>query len=218
MTEKVAKAVRRLNEILPIKAQLDELDKHSADIYQSVVSYFYQHGKAPMLSELVDEFFDARQIVTALGAKDMLTLYESGEVKGCYPFTMEQRVHRIHINGIEAHTMCALDALAPSGMFGCKSTVMSQCAVSGTALRIELDDQTLLNPTAAEGIYFGLNWMAASACGSCADNLCTEMHFLRNGEIALNWWQRDQANLEIFTLVEAIEFAGRFFKPMMTQG
>ena len=218
MTEKVTQAVLRLNKILPIKDQLDELDKYSADIYQSVVAHFYHHGKAPLLSELDDQIADPRQIVAALGAQDMLTLDESGEVKGCYPFTMEQRAHRIQINGIEAHAMCALDALAPSGMFDCSSVVLSECAVSGAALRIELDRLQLLNPAEASGIYFGLNWMAASACGSCADSLCTEMLFLRDQETAENWWQQDQTSREIFTLTEAIEFAAGFFKPLMQQG
>ena len=54
-----------------------------------------------------------------------------------------------------------------------------------------------------------------SAC--CANSLCTEMLFLRDGEVARQWQAKDAENREIFTLRVAVEFASRFFVPLMEQ-
>jgi len=215
---KVGRAISRLNEILPIKNRLDALDKSSAAIYLAVVNGFFEQGRAPLLSELEGSNSDAGQIVADLGKQDLLTLDNQGEVKGCYPFTMEQRVHRILLNGHEVHAMCALDALAPSAMFECASEVLSECAVTAAPVRIKLNNQVVINSDEVSELHFGLNWQAASSCCSCADSLCTEMLFLLDTPIAQSWLDEDAENREIFTLSEAIEFSAGFFKPMMQQG
>ena len=114
--------------------------------------------------------------------------------------------------------MCALDALAPSAMFGCNSVVTSKCEVTGEPVFIELDKQTVLNPDVAGAVYFGLNWLAASSCGSCADNLCTEMLFLKDQQTAQDWSDQDSENREIFSLTDAVAFSAGFFVPLMKQG
>lgn len=214
---KVTQAIQRLAEILPIKSRLDSLELDSARVYLSVVRSFYEKGRAPYLEELESIAGDARQRVAQLAQLDMLTLDEHGEVMGCYPFTMQRRVHRIQLNGFEVHAMCAMDALAPSSMFGCDSVVLSECAVTGEPVRIELSDQILLNPGQAEDLYFGINWLAASSVASCSETLCTEMLFFRDLATAERWLDEDAGNRQIFTLNEAIEFAAGFFKPLMQQ-
>jgi hypothetical protein len=217
-TMKVTQAIERLSSILPIKARLDALPGPSARIYQAVVNGFYQQGRAPTLEELAQLESGAEAIVAGLAEQDMLTLDDDGQVKGCYPFTMEQRVHRIHINGHTVHAMCALDALAPSAMFECPSSIDSQCAVTNEPVHVELDNLSITNPEQVNGLHFGINWAAASSCCSCSDSLCTEMLFLKDEAIAKQWMEDDAENREIFGLVEAIEFSAGFFKPMMRQG
>lgn len=215
---KVEQAIQRLTTILPVKKRLDALELSSAQLYLAVVKGFFELGRAPFISELNAIDRNARQRIVELAQQDMLTLEESGEVKGCYPFTMEQRVHRIRLNGFEVHAMCAMDALAPSAMFGCESVVLSECAVTREAVRVELKDQTLLNPEQAAALYFGINWLAASSLASCSDSLCTEMLFLRDLATAQGWLEQDADNRQIFTLDEAVKFAAGFFKPLMQQG
>jgi alkylmercury lyase len=214
----VRKAIERIAEILPIKKHLDALDPQTAATYHAILTGFMQLGRAPTVAELVHQNADAAEHVANLAARDMITLDDAGEIKGCYPFTMEQRVHRIHINGFEVHAMCALDALAPAAMFKCRSVVDSECAVSAEAVHIELDNQTVLNPQQVKDLHFGINWMAASGCCSCADSLCTEMLFLKDQQTAQQWLQQDVENREIFNLDDAIAFSGGLFKPMMRQG
>ena len=215
---KVEKAIERLQNILPIKNRLDDMDIDLATIYLAVVNSFYDKGRVAALSELETIHSDARDIVAKLGKQDMLTLDESGEVKGCYPFTMEKRVHRIQLNGFEVHAMCAMDALAPSSMFECSSVILSGCEVTAEPIRIELNNQTIVNLDEVGDVHFGMNWMAASSCGSCADSLCTEMLFLMDQKTATTWLNDDAVNREIFTLSDAVKFATGFFKPMMQQG
>lgn len=215
---KVKKAIERLSKILPIKKTLDVMDKSSAGIYLAVLNGFYDKGRAPSISELAAINKQAEQIVKALAEQDMLTLDDEDNVTGCYPFTMEKRVHRIQLNGFDIHAMCALDALAPSAMFECPSVVMSECEVTKVPLQVELNNQQVVNPSEMAELHFGINWMAASSCGSCSETLCTEMLFLKDNLTAQDWLNEDMENREIFTLPQAIEFSAGFFKPMMRQG
>lgn len=214
---KVQQSLQKLSKILPIKTALDSLDKTVANQYFAVLGSFYQLGRAPMLSELKLADKNATNHIALLAEKDMLTLDEKGEIKGCYPFTMENRVHTIKLNGFEVHAMCALDALAPSSMFECTSNVSSECAVSGEAVHIEIDDQAILNGEQVADLHLGINWMAASSCGSCSDNLCSEMLFLKDTSTAQSWINEDPENRDIYNLDQAIEFAAGFFKPMLQQ-
>lgn len=215
---KVEQAVQRLSKILPIKTILDALDKNAADIYLAVVNSFYEKGRAPTLAELKQVDAKAADIVKQLAKQDMLTLDGNGDVKGCYPFTMEAREHRIQINDVEVHAMCALDALAPSAMFETNSVVLSECAVTREPVRVELDNENIVNADEVSALHFGINWAAASSCGSCSDSLCTEMLFLINGDIANTWMQEDPENREVFNIQDSVAFSSGFFKPMMQQG
>lgn len=214
---KIPQSLQKLSSILPIKSALDALNKSTAETYFRILNGFYTYGRAPLIQELAMTNPSARGHVSLLATKDLLTLDNGGEILGCYPFTMEQRVHRIHLNGHQVYAMCALDALAPSSMFNCSSVVSSKCAVTSQDVNIKLKNSSVLNPDEASDIHVGINWMAASGYGSCSDNLCTDMLYLIDRETANNWQQQDAANRDIYTLVKAIEFSAGFFNPMLKQ-
>ncbi len=67
----------------------------------------------------------------------------------------------------------------------------------------------------AADIHFGIIWGAASSCSCCANSLCMEMMFLKDGKIAESWLAEDKGNRETFTLQEAVDFGARFFVPLM---
>ena len=89
---KVQQSSRKLDTILPIKSALDSLDKPKANIYFAVVHGFYQTGRAPLLAELALIETKTGEYLSELAEKDMMTLDDNGEVKGCYPFTLEKRL------------------------------------------------------------------------------------------------------------------------------
>jgi len=215
---KVDAAVQRLARILPLKKQLDELSPAQAKIYLAVINSFYRNGRAALVSELNQVDANATAILAQLAEKDMLTLDHRAEVKGCYPFTMEPRVHRIELNGHRVHAMCAMDALAPAAMFDCRSVVTSECAVTAQPVRVELEGERIINTGQVSDLHFGINWAAANACGSCSESLCTEMLFLKDAATAEAWQEQDAENREIFTLAQAVQFAKGFFTPLMQQG
>jgi hypothetical protein len=63
-------------------------------------------------------------------------------------------------------------------------------------------------------VHFGINWSSANnSC--CATSLCTEMIFLADSDVAVEWMNDDPENREIFSLYDAIEFASTFFTPLV---
>jgi mercuric reductase len=164
------------------------------------------------MAEQVD---DINAAVATLKDYDMVIFDCNGKPTGAYPFTVEERDHRVTVNGRTVHCMCALDALAVSPMFDMPTHIESQCHITGAAVSIDQLDQQVLNQEQNRSLHFGINWNAAgNSC--CATSLCTEMIFLKERETALSWQAEDAENREIFDLGKAIQFATGFFKPLVS--
>jgi hypothetical protein len=217
MNEKVQSAVDRLNRLLPLHKSFRSFNTMEKRLYQGILRHFLESGRAPLREELKGQNKDADAIIEKLACNALITLDENGEIHGAYPFTQERRMHQVTINSVRVHAMCALDALAPSAMFSCRSIIHSQCGVSKQALRIEMEDKTVLNKGETGDIHVGINWQAACGTKSCADSLCHEMIFIRGKEIAQDWSKEDTSQREIFTLDEAIAFSTAFFSPLMAE-
>jgi len=154
--------------------------------------------------------------VTVLRDSDMVIFSADGDPLGAYPFTMEAREHKVRLNGHQVYAMCALDALAISPMFGMNTQINSRCSITGDPVNIRQSGKTIENPDEAGDLHLGIAWGAADADSSCADSLCMEMIFLRDSDVARQWLGEDAGDREIFTLPEAVEFACRFFVPLMS--
>lgn len=210
-SEKIEKALEHLAEILPLHENFSGLDDSSKKIYQAILSSFPNKGRIANLEELEEIDTNAKEIVASLAEKDMVTMDDKGNLSGAYPFTVQERQHKVEINGHTVHAMCALDALAPSAMFDCVTKVSSECDVTKKPVNIELNKQDILNQDEVSDVLFGINWQAANQEISCAESLCTEMLFLKGKDVAEKWQQERAANREVFTLPEAMEFAAAFF-------
>jgi hypothetical protein len=101
-------------------------------------------------------------------------------------------------------------------MFGISTQISSRCRISGTPVTLEQSGLAIKNRDAVEDIHFGIHWGAANGNSCCADSLCMEMMFLRDGDIAGHWLAEEPDSREIFTLPEAVEFSARFFVPSMS--
>lgn len=101
-------------------------------------------------------------------------------------------------------------------MFGETTQVMSQCRVTGKPVKVAMRGETILNLAEVQDVHFGIAWSAAAAGSYCADSLCLEMIFLCDGETARKWLSDGPYSREIFTLQEAVEFATRFFVPLLS--
>jgi len=216
MTPKLEKALNHLQSILPLKERQDDCSTQVKELHQQIIRSFVDKGRILTRAEMEHYVSDLEEAVNVLKGRDMVVFTEDGDPLGAYPFTMEAREHSVHVNGHQVYAMCALDALAVGPMFGMETTIASRCRVTGDRVGIRMSGNTIMNPDEAGDIHFGIIWGAANADSFCADSLCMEMMFLRDGETARRWLADDPETREVFTLQEAVEFGGRFFSPLVS--
>jgi len=216
MLVKLEKALNRLNSILPLKERQDDCSKQVKELHQQVLRSFVDKGRILTREEMGQYVSNLEDAVNVLKEKDMVIFSEDGNPVGAYPFTMQAREHAIRVNGHRVYAMCALDALSVSPMFEVETQINSQCRVTGDPISIRQSGKTILNQDEAGEIHFGIIWAAANTDSCCADSLCMEMIFLKDGKTAQQWLSDDPDNREVFTLQEAVEFGGRFFAPLLS--
>lgn len=209
----VAEAVDRLGHILPLVDNQKALDKPLQDLHKAILRAYVEKGHTLSCEEMAQQVDDIDAAVDLLKQKDLVLFDNHGEPTGAYPFTMEKREHQITVNGYTVHCMCALDALAVSPMFNLPTEITSCCYVTSEPIHIR-QHGSIINGN-AQNIYFGINWSAASENSCCADSLCTEMLFLNDKVVAENWQKHAPEHREIFNIHDAIEFAARFFVPLL---
>ncbi|MCK5001379.1 MAG: hypothetical protein KAS57_00030 [Gammaproteobacteria bacterium] len=215
MSEKIDKAIDHLNKILPLKANQQSMSLDMQALHRDILHSYVELGRSLNRGEIAQRVDNLEEAVKTLQQKDMVVFDDSGEPIGAYPFTMEKREHKISVNGHLVHSMCALDSLAVSPMYGVELEINSVCHVSGESVVIRQKGLEILNASAVRDVYFAINWNAASANSCCADSLCTEMIFLKGESVANNWFNEDAEHRQIFTLDEAVGFAAGFFMPLL---
>ncbi len=215
MNIKLEKALSRLEHILPLKKRQGECCDEIHILHQQILHSFVASGHILSRDEMASCVDDLEAAIQVLQSRDLVIFSAAGEPLGAYPFTMEPRPHKILINGHQIHAMCALDSLAASPMFGLKARIDSQCRVTGDTICIQQSDQRIENREEADDIHVGIDWGSARHDDHCANNLCMDMIFLRNHAICRQWLIERPQNREVFTLREAIEFASRFFVPLV---
>jgi len=213
-TVKVNNAINRLNKILPLEQHLQSLDTKLAAVYRNILRSYVEIGRSLNKSEIASQVDDVDTAIEVFKENDMVVFDDNGEPVGAYPFTMEQRVHRVDVNGHQLHCMCALDALAVGPMFGLNTVINSKCAVTGQAISIDQHELAIVNVDENRDVYFGISWNSASD-NCCASSLCTEMLFLKGGAVADAWCDEDPGNRELFSLTEAVDFGAGFFVPLL---
>lgn len=215
MNDKIEKAVDQLNKILPLKANQQSMSSKIQALHRDILYSYIDLGRSLSRGEIAQRVDNVDEAVKTLQQNDMVVFDDRGEPVGAYPFTMEKREHKISVNGHLVHSMCALDSLAVSPMYGMELEINSVCHVTGEPVVIRQKGLEILNVSDVQDVYFAINWNAASANSCCADSLCTEMIFLKGESVANNWLDEDTEHRQIFTLSEAVEFAAGFFMPLL---
>ena len=211
MDSKTDTALRRLESILPLHSGLQSLGSEDAALYCRLLDSYVQRGRTLSRDEVAGLVGDAEATLNRLVDSRLIVLDADGNTAGAYPFTSQQREHRVHINGVMVHCMCALDALAVSPMFGLPAVIESVCRVTGQAIHLEQ------NGTSLDGTLnacFGIDWGAAAGDVVCAESLCLEMMFLADTDVAGRWRAGSPQTRETFDLPAAVEFAAAFFVPL----
>lgn len=222
MNKKIIKAIDRLNSLLPLEENQRRLPAELQILHREILYSYIDIGRTlnkdeimQRISDLDAGFYD--DAIKLLQKKDMVVFDDEGEPIGAYPFTMEKREHKIGVNGHVVCSMCALDSLAVSTMYGVEVEIDSVCRISGDRILIRQNGFNVVNAFEVQSVYFAINWNAASSSSCCANSLCTEMIFIRGESIAKNWFSEDEEHRQIFALEDAVEFAAGFFTPLVEE-
>ena len=212
MNTQVTAAVKRLDSVLPLVSGLKSLTGDEAALYCRLLASYVDQGRALTHDEVAELVGKPDQALASIADQKLIVLDADGNPSGAYPFTSEEREHRVQVNGVTVHCMCALDALAVSPMFERPTVIDSRCRVTGQNVHLEQSGTEFGNGTL--DAWFGIDWGAAAGDTVCADSLCMEMLFLANESVAREWQAGSPANREIFDLPSAVAFAASFFVPL----
>lgn len=201
----IEKGLLKLNELLPLLERQSKLTPKSLIAHRTILNTFSKTGLAAKNIK--------QSILLELNENDLIVLDKEGCLVGAYPFSLRETKHHVVNDDLKIYAMCAFDAVAIAPVFNIKTTILSQCHVSNSKIEISQNGSKLETTFPNDDIHIGIRWQSAGSCA--ADNLCMEMVFLKNKEIAIEWGQDD--SFSIFTLDDAIEFSIKYFKPLMEQ-
>jgi len=214
-SDKITSAVKRLNDILPLAKRQQSLEVSLKNIHRKILHSYIDQGRSLNKNEMTQWVDDIDAAIKILKHNDLVVFDDSGDPRGAYPFTMEAREHTVTVNNHTVHCMCALDALAVSPMFNLATIISSRCHVTHAPIIIHQQGMVIQNSNELNDVCFGINWNAASNNSCCADTLCTEMIYLKGKAVELNWLSDAADSRQTFRLNEAVEFAARFFVPLI---
>jgi hypothetical protein len=211
----LAAALDKLNSLLPLKAKQSQLEPQLRNLHIAILRHFAAAGK-PLARDQVAQQLDDAEVDAALArlaADDLVVLTpDQRNIAGAYPFTAEERVHAVLVNGHTVHAMCALDALAIAPLFETATRIDSRCHVTDTPVEIHMQGTELLSAKPGD-VRVGIHWQGTSGCA--ARSLCLEMVFLAGAETAQRWQQQDSENISVYELPDAVRFAAAYFRPLL---
>ena len=213
----VAAGLRRLQALLPLAERLAEATPAARELYPRILDRLRTTGRPVEAADLPDfEETGFRQAVAELADADLIVAdTEHARVLGTYPLTTETTDHRLDIEGVRLHAMCAVDALAVAPVTGCRVEIDSRCAVSRQAIRVKHKGDVLSSVEPA-GLQVGIAWQDTGGCA--AHSLCREMVFLADAQIAADWRDAGTGARDTYDLNAALALGRAFFMPLATPG
>lgn len=197
-------ALEKLNSLLPLVERKRNLDAEHQIAHRNILNSFARYGK-------VDNNIEP-SILNLLYENDLIVLDDDKNIVGAYPFSLRKTAHHISNENIDIFAMCAFDAVSIAPVFNEKIKTVSHCHITNEKIEIQQDSNKLIKVYPSEDIHIGIRWQSAGICA--ADNLCMEMVFLLNKDVALQWSRGDE-NFSIYSLADAIDFAVSYFKPLL---
>ena len=96
-SDNVDSGLEKLNNLLPLQNRLAGATDQETSLYRDILYGFLDNGRAPSISELSQARpeLDVATILEKLADLDLIVLDKGAEVAGAYPFTIEERDHRV---------------------------------------------------------------------------------------------------------------------------
>lgn len=215
MTTNIDDGLERLNSLLPLKARQNQLNAAVAEVHRATLQSFVENGLPLNRTEVAERVGqdNVDATLSRLDQDDLVVLSSDKQtITGSYPFTIEETVHQVEVNGKRVHAMCALDALSVAPMFKVATVIHSRCHVSGTPVDTRMQDSDVLEVSPPD-VQIGIRWQSTSGCA--AHSLCMEMVFLQDLQTAREWQENDPENISLFNLPDAVAFGAAFFRPLL---
>jgi hypothetical protein len=179
---RLLRALRHLNELLPLKYRQASLEPRLVDVHRSILRSFAEHGRPLTLREISARLGDEEPALNALkvlAGKDLIVLNSAAvkdsetqqviihdpaavEVVGSYPFTTEPRAYIVNLFGHDVHAMCALDGLSMAPMFDTETRITSKCHLTGEPIQIRQRGMQILDVSPPTGVRLGIRWHKGS--------------------------------------------------------
>ncbi|MGB5278357.1 MAG: hypothetical protein WBP02_14455, partial [Gammaproteobacteria bacterium] len=99
MDTKVNTALKRLDSILPLLSGLQSLNSEDAGLYCKLLSSYVAQGRTLSRNEVAGIVDNADQSLSNVVKSKLIVLDADGDPSGAYPFTSQEREHKVHING-----------------------------------------------------------------------------------------------------------------------
>lgn len=198
-------ALQKLNSLLPLKKRQDALNPYLKSLYREIILSLAHTGQAPAVTDVLS--------MIKLDQDDLI-IYDAtnNEIAGAYPFSLKQTSHRIILDESELFAMCAFDAVAIAPVYGVSVEIRSQCYITKDEISIKQNANEIVSMKPGNDICIGIKWQSAGTCA--AENLCMEMIFLKNKQVAQEWLEAN-SDKNIFSLAEAIKFSVNYFRPLI---
>jgi hypothetical protein len=206
--------IARLRAILPLGDRRARLDPESVAVHREILLGYLAEGHAPSRARLEASLptVDVPRATERLAAAD-LVVTAGDHVIGAYPFRTGDTPHVVTVDGVEAGAMCSLDALAIGAVTGGSATIRSTCAETGRTIVVRMAGGAVVAADPPAPVV-GIRWQDPGSCA--AATLCREMVFLEDAA-ASRRWAGSVGTAGRYGLTEAVEFADRFFRPVMAE-
>ncbi|MFG2333190.1 organomercurial lyase [Streptomyces sp. NPDC048604] len=189
-------------------------------VHQAVLRHFATTGAAPNASDLeavaAEAGRNARDVLAELDAEDFLVLDAEGGVRAAYPFSAVETPHRVTLgDGVEAWSMCAIDALGIAAMLGQDIRVASADPVSGHPVTVSFTGGTARWEPEDAVVFVGRR----PGQGPAADVCCDALNFFADRATAETWARRHPGIPGRITgQAEAVALATQTFGPLLAEG
>lgn len=145
-------------------------------VQQAVLRHFSATGRAPEPGDLEDAAGGvgraAPLVLAELAAEDFLTLDSEGQILAAYPFSAVPTPHRIRLpGGVQAWSMCAIDALGTPAMLGTDAVISSYDPATGEPITVTSADGRMAWEPATAVVYVGQRSCTGPAAAVCCDVL-----------------------------------------------
>ncbi|MDT9687418.1 alkylmercury lyase family protein [Streptomyces sp. P9(2023)] len=187
-------------------------------VHQAVLRHFATHGRAPQPAALEHVAAPAGRaaadVLAELDREDFLALDEEGRIRAAYPFSAVETPHRVRMaSGVEAWSMCAVDALGISAMLdGQDVRISSSDPVSGEPVTVTFIDGNPLWEPADAVVFIGRR----EGNGPAAEVCCDALNFFTDRDSAEQWRRAHPEVIgQIVDQDHAVQIGQQTFGPLL---